>query len=69
MCKKRWSAATAVLPDLSKFRHFGKILKIVWPFLEKVFSIWQKCEPAWANFLYFWANFYFSKWPNIEEII
>ena len=37
-------------PDLEKFRHLGKILKRVWPFLEWLFSIWQNWEHTLAIF-------------------
>ena len=54
--------------DLAKFRHSGMILKYFRPFLVDLFSIWQNCEPTFANVSYFRANFSCSKWPNIEII-
>ena len=63
--EREWEA---VWPDLAKFCYIGIILKSFQLFLELLFSIGQICELTLANIWYFWANFYCSKWPNIEII-
>ena len=56
----------AVWPDLAKFRHFGKILKVFGQFLVGTFSILQTFEPTWVIFM-LRANFHCCKWPKIEN--
>ena len=41
----------AVWPDLAKFRHFGKVLKVFEKFLKALISsIWQNFQPTLAIF-------------------
>ena len=54
-------------PDLAKFRHFGKILKVFGKHLKALFTIWQNFEPTLANILCYATNLYPYKWPNIEK--
>ena len=46
----------AVWPDLAKFRHFSKILKVFGQLLKASFTIWQNFEPTLANILCSRAN-------------
>ena len=40
-----------VWPDLAKFGHFGKILKVIGQLLKALFTIWQNLQPTLANIL------------------
>ena len=40
----------------------------LWQFFEGLFSVWQNCEPTWANFMCYWAKVHCCKWQNIERI-
>ena len=35
----------------------------------QIFTTLVNCESLGRHISYHWANFYFSKWPNIVEII
>ena len=41
----------SVWPNLAKFWHFGKILKVIGNFLGGLFSIWQNLKPTWIKFM------------------
>ena len=46
----RWRLRT-VWPDLVKFRHFGKILKVFGQFLKGLINICQNFESTWHIFM------------------
>ena len=47
----------SVWPDLAKFRHFGKILKVFGQFLKSWFPSWQNVEPIWQRFYAFGQSY------------
>ena len=56
-----------VWPDLVKFHHFGKYLKIFGN-IFKFYLVLGKVSNL-AQFVCYWANFHNWKWPNIENTI
>ena len=46
----------AVWPDLAKFRHFSKMLRVFGQLLKALFTFWQKIEPTLAIILCYWAS-------------
>ena len=62
-----WFDRRAVWPDLAKFRHFGKILKVFGQLLKALFTIWQNFVPSLTNILCYLDKLPPYKWSNIEK--
>ena len=62
-----WFDRRAVWPDLAKFRHFGKILKVFGQLLKALFTIWQNFVPSLTKILCYWEKLPPYKWSNIEK--
>ena len=59
--------ANSVLPDLAKFRHFGKKIKVLGNFLAFI-QYRETLKSTLAINLQYWAYYNCSKQPNIEQI-
>ena len=56
-----------VWPDLTRFRHFCKILQVFGKFLVVYLLFGKLLSLLLANLLHYWTIFYQGKWPNIEK--
>ena len=51
-------------PDLSKIRHFGRILKFIWQLLKAFLVFGKKFERTVSKLLCYWKTFHCFKMTN-----